>query len=286
MNKVETTKEITDFINFNSVDIAQLKNDNADIYNAFSGLLLAIDKQYGSGVLVAESIDKSKKKNSLMDGKYIKNLLLEFEKNGRRIKFLPIPIMQLALDNQISKGNKANSELPLDYETPDGNFQWEDAPQGIDFWTSIFEGDWDVYFDDEAKWKSAKAPATKLATKPATSTASTSSAPLSNWKPTWKADGKRPSPTRSASAGTAGEFGIGNDGYWYVITKNKANVQQWKKSAQTFKTIINSFKNISKEDLNVYADQLKYSMVGLDKSDDIYKELENDLKTAVALTKV
>jgi hypothetical protein len=363
MDKVQTTKEITDFIQFNSVDIAQLKNDDVDIYNAFNGLLLAIDKQYGSGVLVAESINKIKKKSSLVDTAYVQDLLLDFEKNGNRIKFLPANIENLALDNQVGDGNKRDSEKDLALESYAGNFDWSGTPQGEGFWTSILEGDWGVYFDEQEKWENIenkklfkatqkmkylpeslrkiaienqekevltsgrpndskdlgsafdwastsqgatfwtqikegnwdlyfsneakwqnKATTKKTPTKTATKT-TTPVGTFSNWKPTWKADGNRPSPTRSASAGKEGEFGIGNDGYWYVITKNKANVQQWKKSAQTFKTIVNSFKNISAGDLGVYADQLKYSMVGLDKSDDIYKELEQDLIIATAIIK-
>jgi hypothetical protein len=284
MNKVETTKEITDFINFNSVDIAQLKNDNADIYNAFSGLLLAIDKQYGSGDLKADAFNVAPPKASTFASANYDAQINDFINSGKKIDFLPKPIKDLALDNQKNEGNTPNANLNLGVTAQ--NFSWRMSPQGFDFWESILDGDWDIYFNEPDKWENPKAPATKLATKPATSTASTSSAPLSNWKPTWKVDGKSPSPTRSASAGTDGEYGIGNDGFWYEIRKNKAGIQQWKKTALTFKNIINRFKNISNEDLNVYADQLRYAMVSMDKGDDIYKDLINDLKTAKALTKV
>ena len=66
MNKVETTKEIKDFIEFNASEIAKLETDNKEVYDVFAKLLLVVDKKYGSGTLEEKELQEKVKKVAIV----------------------------------------------------------------------------------------------------------------------------------------------------------------------------------------------------------------------------
>lgn len=56
MDKQEVTKELADFLKFNSTDIFELGNNQPEVAEAFSAVIIAIDKKYGSNELTKEKI--------------------------------------------------------------------------------------------------------------------------------------------------------------------------------------------------------------------------------------
>jgi len=97
---------------------------------------------------------------------------------------------------------------------------------------------------------------------------------LSDWRFSWKADGKRASPQRSTK--TKGELGMGYDGIVYERIPNVSGVYQWKK------TKTNAFHDdtlsvFKKEDLQVLSDQLTYALTLFSKGDSEYDETQRQI---------
>jgi hypothetical protein len=63
----------------------------------------------------------------------------------------PLPIVQKMIAHQVMQGNPANVEVfQADPTTPrsDGGFEWEDSPEGWDFWGSVIEGmEFNIFFE-------------------------------------------------------------------------------------------------------------------------------------------
>lgn len=54
-----------------------------------------------------------------------------------RILQLPIEIRELALANQQAQGNPRNVNVDLGDDRSLGNFNWDQSPEGQDYWMSI-----------------------------------------------------------------------------------------------------------------------------------------------------
>lgn len=63
----------------------------------------------------------------------------------------PLPIVQKMIEHQVMQGNPANVEVfQADPTTSrsDGGFEWEDSPEGWDFWDNVIEDmEFNVFFE-------------------------------------------------------------------------------------------------------------------------------------------
>lgn len=67
------------------------------------------------------------------------------------LKEFPLAIVQKMVERQVMQGNPANVKVfQADPTAPqsDGGFEWEDSPEGWDFWGSVIEGmEFNVFFE-------------------------------------------------------------------------------------------------------------------------------------------
>lgn len=67
------------------------------------------------------------------------------------LKEFPLAIVQKMIERQVMQGNPANVEVfQADPTAPqaDGGFEWEDSPEGWDFWSNVIEGmEFNVFFE-------------------------------------------------------------------------------------------------------------------------------------------
>ena len=67
------------------------------------------------------------------------------------LREFPLAIVQKMIERQVMQGNPANVEVfQADPTAPqsDGGFEWEDSPEGWDFWGNVIEGmEFNVFFE-------------------------------------------------------------------------------------------------------------------------------------------
>lgn len=104
--------------------------------------------------------------------------------------------------------------------------------------------------------------------------------------------GLRPSPTRSASAGSLGEYGVGNDSQIYMIKADKRGVKKWQKADyfkfSTIETLRTAMKDadITKEEDIVLANTIaRYLLAITDKNDDDIDDIRRDVKRLQDVTR-
>jgi hypothetical protein len=67
------------------------------------------------------------------------------------LREFPLAVVQKMIERQVMQGNPANVKVfQADPTTPqsDGGFEWEDSPEGWDFWNNVIEGmEFNVFFE-------------------------------------------------------------------------------------------------------------------------------------------
>ena len=66
---------------------------------------------------------------------------------SKLISELPQEIQDLVFERQQEQCNISDPNMRLDNCYSDGNFNWDDAPEGMDFWESIDDGNYKPFYD-------------------------------------------------------------------------------------------------------------------------------------------
>ncbi len=63
----------------------------------------------------------------------------------------PLAIVQKMIEHQVMQGNPANVEVfqaDASAELWEGGFEWENSPEGFDFWYDVIENFWfNIFFE-------------------------------------------------------------------------------------------------------------------------------------------
>jgi hypothetical protein len=141
MDKRETTEEIADFLKFNQADIYALGESSPEVAEAFSSVILAIDKKYGSGMLtnkdikpVSSSTQQTAKQTAKIRFKTLKELNEEYSGN------YPKPGWPTEMDSRAGtelspkelkamiEAFKINGMFVVEFDTYDNTADFEVAP--------------------------------------------------------------------------------------------------------------------------------------------------------------
>lgn len=161
MDKVETTEEISNFINFNKRDIVELNKEFPEIGNIFNQLLVAVDEKYGSGKIKLDSFtgqafsraattqaSTTTTQGSTTDWRTQERLFKAMPEEDRKVGNLPPEIRNLLMVEQILQGSE-----------PDMNKKIQSAiiyslsllSEG--FWMDMLLGNWNTYYLQPIFWE-------------------------------------------------------------------------------------------------------------------------------------
>jgi hypothetical protein len=312
MDKKETTRLLSNLIQYNTVDINNMITTFPEIGKALMNVISAIDEEYGSG-----SIDK----NLLTPDPTVKNLTFkvgdEFTTDvSRKLNYTYNYIIDKIDGDKVviawtdQKGKYLIDYLAKDVQELFDKNTWQLVDKNVPNKSYSFKvGDSfkygsDIYKIEEIYEESNKDAISFIGTTgnirlqntmwastledfikdgtytllPApTSSSTTTINYITSWRPDWKAMGLRPSPTRKASLGKVDDVGLGNDGIVYEIGEDKKGTKKWKKKGfNYFNPNVRAL--FTTYDKNLLIDQLNYENSQLDKTDVDYKENEKLIK--------
>ncbi len=259
MNKQEVSDELLKLIRLNKDSLGEIKNESTDIYNNIANIMVAMDKLYGGLNLT----------NALVD-----------QEIGSITTATPSNLDEERID--LNAESKATTPPPTKTPTPKIGLV---LPPSKDFKD-------DLLFPLPLNSTSEYASCLDMdgVTRYYYNTIGYNPDKIGTMK-----GGVRPSPTRSASAGSLGEYGVGNDGQIYVIKADKKGVQKWQKadnySSKKFSTI-EAFRtamkdaDITKEEDIVLANTIaRYLLAITDKNDDDIDDIRRDVKRLQDITR-
>jgi len=159
MDKKETTKLISDFLQFNKEDFNVCRSKFPELTSALEMLIKAVDSEYGSGDLEIkqevvntsglltydEVIAFNKTFKDAFDG-------VGVDLSDMKVKDIPPSIQDLYFKEQQNQGNNPDADVKLTASKSNGGFLWKRSLLGEAFWQSILDGDFRMYYFEPDYW--------------------------------------------------------------------------------------------------------------------------------------
>ena len=124
------------------IEVVSISNKIVNYLDIESGKKIGLYKdKFIKNFIEKEGSVSTPKTSPSIDDK-LQDAIEKFQKNINYVNDLPINLVLRVLENQKAQGNQPTSEIRLDADTSDGNFNWGTSLEGQDFWTNIFEGNW------------------------------------------------------------------------------------------------------------------------------------------------
>ena len=159
MDKKETTKLISDFLQFNKEDFNVCRKKFPELTSALEMLIKAVDSEYGSGDLEIkqEVVDTSgllTYDEVLAINKTFKDAFdgVGVDLSDIKVKDIPPRIQDLYFKEQQNQGNNPDADVKLTASKSNGGFMWKRSLLGEAFWQSILDGDFRMYYFEPDYW--------------------------------------------------------------------------------------------------------------------------------------